>query len=382
MKKYFFPFNLWHPLYIYAILLVTTITMSRLLFNGMIFDFDYSLYQPDGSLYTFVTLRWLGLSELEAANRVISWYQIHGEPGSTLTSSFFDAELNPGPWSLVSTRFLYQTLSLPFVYLLGIPGMLAIPIISLLTLFIITSYISLKESNFLMGYVLITLLAFSPTLTRWYVANLTDGLLATLFALSIILLRQKNPKYWYLTSFILIALTSFTRFSTPYWYAISSVFFIVKNRFRGLYLFALSSAFLIPTMLAKPDPGSIVAGTSGDLLDKLLYFPISALKILFIEIAQLAAMDRSLLLILCLALIAAIINRKAIPSKYFFAILIAGWFIGSLNGVLGVNFRYQLPVIPFALWVILETFKISRDGKFRYRLDVVTQKTQQKLNTD
>jgi hypothetical protein len=135
-------------------------------------------------------------------------------------------------------------------------------------------------------------------------------------------------------------------------------------------------------MLAKPDPGSIVAGTSGDLLDKLLYFPISALKILFIEIAQLAAMDRSLLLILCLALIAAIINRKAIPSKYFFAILIAGWFIGSLNGVLGVNFRYQLPVIPFALWVILETFKISRDGKFRYRLDVVTQKTQQKLNTD
>ena len=129
-------------------------------------------------------------------------------------------------------------------------------------------------------------------------------------------------------------------------------------------------------MLAKPDPGSIVAGTSGGLLDKILYFPISALRILFIEVAQLAALDRSLLLILLLGSIAAIINRKASASKYFFAILIAGWFIGSLNGVLGVNFRYQLPVIPFALWVILETFKISRDGRFRYRLDIVTQKTQ------
>ena len=376
MKKYFSRFNLWHPLYIYAILVVTTITLSRLLFNGMIFDFDYSLYQPDGSIYTFVTLRWLGLSELEAANKVISWYQIHGEPGTSLTPSFFNAELNPGPWSLVSTRFLYQALSLPFVYFLGIPGMLIIPIISLLLLFLITSYISVKESNFLMGSMLITLLAFSPTLTRWYVANLTDGLLATIFALSIILLRHKNSKHWYFLSLIFIAATSFTRFSTPYWYAISSVFLMEKNRFKAIYIFLLSSIFLIPTMLAKPDPGSIVAGTSGGLLDKILYFPISALRILFIEVAQLAALDRSLLLILSLALIAAIINRKALPSKYFFVILIAGWFIGSLNGVLGVNFRYQLPVIPFALWVILETFKISRDGRFRYRLDIVTQKTQ------
>jgi hypothetical protein len=208
------------------------------------------------------------------------------------------------------------------------------------------------------------------------VANLTDGLLATIFALSIILLRNKDSKYWYFLCFILITATSFTRFSTPYWYAISGVFLIGKNRFKAIYIFVLSSIFLIPTILAKPDPRAIVAGTSDDPVDKILYFPISALRILFIEVAQLAALDRSLLLILSLALIAAIINRKALASKYFFVILIAGWFIGSLNGVLGVNFRYQLPVIPFALWVILETFKISRDGSFRYRLDIVTQKTQ------
>jgi len=43
-----------------------------------------------------------------------------------------------------------------------------------------------------------------------------------------------------------------------------------------------------------------------------------------------------------------------ISSQMFLAALIAVWLTGAINGVLGVNFRYQLPVIPIMLWALVD----------------------------
>jgi hypothetical protein len=54
-------------------------------------------------------------------------------------------------------------------------------------------------------------------------------------------------------------------------------------------------------------------------------------------------------------IIAAVISLrfpKEVASKYYLAVLLAVWFIGAINGTVGVNFRYQLPVLAFACWVI------------------------------
>jgi hypothetical protein len=48
--------------------------------------------------------------------------------------------------------------------------------------------------------------------------------------------------------------------------------------------------------------------------------------------------------------------------------LISLWFTGAINGVIGVNFRYQLPIIPFAIWVVAENQRYLFPSIKAYRL--------------
>jgi hypothetical protein len=370
----------WLLTYSFLIITVVAITISsRLLFNGDVFDFDFHLYQPDGAVYTYLTLKWLGNSHVSAAEQVIAWYEIYAEPESNLSVDFFDRNKNPGVWSLAAFRILYSLLSMPFVAIFGIQGMLFVPILSLIILFFLISLKAWRNKNPLIGLILISLLSFSPTLTRWYISNITDGLLATLFAfLLLIPMTSRVKRHWAVLG-ILILLTSFTRFCAPYWYAIAIFLLIVKKRSSSIFVFTLSTLFVIPTLWSKPDPGSIVAGVDGGAIDKLLYFPVSAIKIFFIEGAQLAALDRPLLLIVGVSVFLSLIHFKSPTSKLFLVIFLAGWFIGSLNGVLGVNFRYQLPLIPFASLVFIEMLKVTTDRSFRNILLVGIEKDDKKL---
>jgi hypothetical protein len=42
-------------------------------------------------------------------------------------------------------------------------------------------------------------------------------------------------------------------------------------------------------------------------------------------------------------------------SKLFLLVALAVWLLGAINGVFGVNFRYQLPLVPFIYWVIINS---------------------------
>ena len=345
--------------WIYTLSLMCISILSRLLFNGDIFDFDYHLYQPDGAIYTYQSLKWLGHDHYSAANEVINWYDEHAEDESALSIDFFDPSSNPGVWSLAKYRVLYPLLSIPFVYFFGVPGMLVVPVISFLVMLIVIALISVQQRNLFVGAVIITLLTLSPTLTRWHVANITDGLLAALFSLILVLRLDKVTLENTVALISLILLTSATRFCTPYWYAIAIFLFLKKNKRLAFLTFFLSTLSTIPTLVAKPDPGSIVSGVEGGFLQKALYLPVSALRVLFIEIAQLAALDRALLLILMLAVALIFARPSSDSSLLFLFFVLAGWFIGSLNGVLGVNFRYQLPIIPIACNLILTLIQTS-----------------------
>jgi len=57
-------------------------------------------------------------------------------------------------------------------------------------------------------------------------------------------------------------------------------------------------------------------------------------------------------------------SLKNETSLRFIMILIATWSIGALNGSIGVNFRYQLPVLPFACAVIFANSKPLGDWLF------------------
>jgi hypothetical protein len=92
---------------------------------------------------------------------------------------------------------------------------------------------------------------------------------------------------------------------------------------------------------------------------KIAQLPISAFKVAFIEIAQLAVLDRVLLLVIILSVYFAFTNRQKDSSMYFLAVFLGVWALGAINGTLGVNFRYQLPVMIFSAWVLLDSLPRS-----------------------
>jgi len=112
----------------------------------------------------------------------------------------------------------------------------------------------------------------------------------------------------------------------------------------------ISSALLFsaPTFMYKSDSGKIPASDNFSTMHDYIMFPITFLKILFVEMAQLAALDRTLLVIILSATALSVARFREFESKLYFGVFLGVFTLGAINAVLGVNFRYQLPLIPFA----------------------------------
>jgi len=338
---------------------------GRLYANGSSYGLNYSVFQPDGVLYALRTFMFLGEDQMQSAKLIEQWYFVHGfssthfDPSSILPS-------NSPAWGLVAPRILYPLLSAPFVALFGMNGLLVIPSLSLLILVMAIYLIGRKllQPNF--SLLLCIFVMISPTVLRWMVANITDSLFVALFAITCLCLELDGGKrrtYFYLA--ILIILTSLTRFATPIWLAIALVDLIQKRRGRALFITIGALVATIPTYLTQPSNSVLPREGDLDFTQKLLILPISFLKILFIEVSQLAVLDRLLLLILVTSLVISIYRFKNASSLRFIIILLATWAIGALNGSIGVNFRYQLPVLPFACAVLIINAGSLRNWFFR-----------------
>jgi hypothetical protein len=90
--------------------------------------------------------------------------------------------------------------------------------------------------------------------------------------------------------------------------------------------------------------------------------PVVFIKVFAIDIAEFAVLDRAFLVYMVFCFIQAVRLRKSLSAQLFIAVLFAGYVIGTINGTLGVNFRYQIPVLIFSAWLILDSIEISRGG--------------------
>jgi hypothetical protein len=349
--------------------------LSRLNFNGLIFDFDYGIYQPDGSHYAYRTLTFLGVDANLAANRIVDWYQIHGIKNNLFDASLLSPE-NTATWGLVAPRVLYSILSIPFVHLLGIPGMMVIPVLSFITSIFTIFKVSELHKKQGIGLLLVIGLTTSPTVLRWMIANITDSLLTGLFAIVVLVLATNPSKQvWYLSIGTLILLTSSTRFCLPIWFAIGIFYLINKMRNQSIFIALVSSCAFIPTYLYMPSNAVLPAHLDSSGIQKTVQLLFSFFKVGFIEIAQLAALDRILLIILIVALLLSLMNLNQMSSQIFISTLFSVWVIGAINGTLGVNFRYQLPVVAFACWAIISNLSQFPDWDVWRRINVVGKKT-------
>ncbi len=338
--------------------------LSRLLFQGEVFNLDYGIFQPDGSNYTFRTLIFMGVEKNLAAKQVSDWYLTHGINHNVIDFQSLLPENSP-VWHLSAPRVFYPLLSVPFVYIFGIPGMLCVPVLSLVVTVLILLNIGISVGKKFQSVFFILVLLCSTTFGRWMIANLTDSLLvalATVFLLVVVKEKYLSTWFWNVSMVSLVICGSLTRFSLPLWISLGCfVFFFVDKR-KSVSVLVSSIFGALPLFFFSPTSGITNSASESSVVTRVFMFFMQSLKVIFFEIAQLFVLDRILLILLILGVIAALFTGRSASSMLLFAVFISSFVTGSLNGVIGVNFRYYLPIIPFMIYflVLTDWLKICR----------------------
>jgi len=328
---------------------------AKLHTHGLMYGLDFGLYHPDGTLYTFRTLTWMGKTQAEAGLEISQWYASHASKFINVDPGSLNFEVNPG-WDIYKLRYLYPLLSIPFVFLFGIAGMLAVPAISMLVLMLLIFEVSKTFNKRLLGMILVLFFSFSSTVSRWMFVNTADALLTAFFTLVVfILVNRAKFKHFGIVLFFLVLLTSFTRFALLIWVSIGVVLVMGKFRKIGVTLIITALMAFIPTLFVNFAPSVLASESSLPMSRKILQFPYTCIRVAFYEIAELVVLDRYLILFLVATTLVALTTIKSESSKFYLAVLLSLWLTGAINGVVGVNFRYQMPLLPFAAWVILES---------------------------
>jgi hypothetical protein len=350
--------NKYAPYFLIIIVWLLAI-LSKFKINGLVYGFDFGMYQPDGALYTFRTLTLLGQTQSDAGLNVANWYSTHSFKLNELIAGSLYYESND-IWKLYDTRIMYPLLSAPFVFIMGIPGMLVIPCISLLVLLIAIYKISLQSQNKYAGLIIAILLSFSPVVSRWMLSNTTDGLLVAFISIAAYLLMNLEVKKNGYFLFLIVIFSSFTRFSFLIWIGIVLILIIEKRKKLGVGVFFLSLACFVPTLFTDLKLAVLPVMMSSSLLDKLIYLPISFIKVLFYEFAEIFILDKILFIILIVGFICALNSFDNSKSKLFLVQIFLLFVVGAINGTLGVNFRYQLPILPFLSIVLINNLPNSK----------------------
>ena len=336
---------------------------------------DFGIYQPDGIYYALRSLTWLGNNPFDAASQLVDWYRSNSAKNLDLPVSAI-YPWNAEVWGLVGPRILYPILSMPFVLVLGVPGVLVIPSLSLLLLMVSTYNLGRKYNFPFIGFIVALGLSISPTILRWMISNTTDSLLLGLFSLVPILLIKLKENYRnQLIVLLLVVLTNMTRFSFPIWIGIAFVLYIHGARRISVGIFLLNLVSCIPTFLLQPRTAFLPLEYESSAIEKVFQLPKSFLKVGFYEIAELAVLDRMLLVFLAVALFGAFTNLRSIESSLFLVVLLAVWALGAINGNVGVNFRYQLPLISFSIIPCIHGIRKLAKWYSRNGLDIVRDKT-------
>lgn len=323
-------------LYIAVFLVWSLATTARLLQHGIVYGLNFELFQPDGINYLRLTQDISNLKMDEST--VYSW-----------------------------TRPLYPVLSVVFFLLLGKSGMLVVPILSFLITGILLQLLGETRNQriFFLGCFL--LLTCSSTFLRWNIADLTDSLHLSLFVLCCVGIRR-NWNFANLLTVVLLG--SLTRPMGPIWAALFVAFYLStkeKRNKRYMGLAIISFLFfgintLVMALLGGFAPQSLT------LLEQISQFPLNLVKVTVVEFGQLAVMDRFTFFWICAATILCLFNQGVIWCKVHIFVLISSLLLSGWLGVLGVNFRYQLPSMITAFLGVFSILLLwAREGNVRIR---------------
>jgi len=281
-------------LFLFVLLATSLAVLARVKFNGLVYGFDYGIFQPDGVDYSYKTLQILGEDPIKASQDVSNWYNSNSFKLQGVTPEGVIQEQVNYPQS----RLLFPLLSAPFVKLLGLQGMLVVPTISFFILQMSIFFLGVRYNRLEIATTLAVIFSVSPTILRWMINDCSDALfVAIISSIPFILnVRNQNIKRFLLSIVILGA--TLTRFSLPIFLALGTVMLIKRKYLSALFLITLSTVSNIPALTQTNY--MLLPQSEDGLWNKITQLPISAFKVAFIEIAQLAVLDRVLLLVIIL----------------------------------------------------------------------------------
>jgi len=397
---------------------------SRLLWNGDLYGLDFRVYHPDGACYSQFSFDMLGQSKA-GTDEIMRTYSDIGNPiGASLSESGdpvldcygrgldarvlypalsvpFVAFLGlPGMLVIPALSWLCAimvpvSLLLKRHYFLGaaIAGSLALASGS-----IARWSVSNTLDPLLMGLVALTLL-FLPIFRPPRKSDLIG--LAVLAILGS-LVRQSFPIWvaialgpwiaWMLTNRqapIRISIRSnpwswplavLTGTAMASWYAVGTLWGSQNSAFvfetwKGTITSSIGAALTTggPTnatsMQVTPGitdtlPTQVTPGIT-DTLSEIWVATTHAInlgwQVIYTEIGQLFVMDRALLILLGLATFGVLKNSKWAAGYMFISVFAVTLAIGAINSTLGINFRFQMSTVPFA--VLLAGLAITSSAK-------------------
>ena len=133
----------------------------------------------------------------------------------------------------------------------------------------------------------------------------------------------------------------------------------MNQKKHAIILGVASIILFIPSATGNLETGILPNEQKSSFLERPIQLVGSMLKVGFYELGQLFVLDRILLLMLGLSVLFSVINFSRASSRLFLLTLSALWITGAVNGTIGVNFRYQLPLLPFIAYSILDCSKFN-----------------------
>ena len=227
----------------FLVLLASSLAvLARIKFNGLVYGFDYGIYQPDGIDYSFKTLQIIGVDPVKASQEISNWY---GNNSFKLRGVTPEGVLQ-GQINYPQSRFLFPLLSAPFVKLLGLQGMIAIPIISFFALQISVFFLGVRYKRIEIATILAIVFSISPTILRWMVNDCSDALFIAIISSIPFILNLRNRNFQRILLTLVTLAATFTRFSLPIFLAIAIVMLIKKKYLSAVFLILLSTILNIP----------------------------------------------------------------------------------------------------------------------------------------
>jgi hypothetical protein len=299
----------------------------------------------------------MGNSQQVAAVQVADWYASHAFKLNNIDPQSLYFNNNPS-WVIYGTRLAYPILSIPFVALLGMNGLLVIPAISFIMLIVGIVLLGSHFKNLWVAIGVVFALTISPTVGRWMLINSTDSLLVGLaMVFTYVVVKDMKNRYWIPIVSTLIIVGSFTRFSLFLWLGFAMGYMFSKQWTRASVISVVSVGSFIPTLFLDFQSAVLPNEANSSLVVKAIKLPISMGRMAFYDLAQLVVLDRVLLLILTISIVIATKRMRSQSSRYFIPILFMLWCTAGINGTPGVNFRYELPILPLLAWVLIENLK-------------------------